>query len=1214
MKWRFLSFLHLATTILIIGCVKDKSEPTSSTPEKVVVNSVSLNKSSISLMEGTSETLIATVAPSNADNKVISWKSSDTGIAYVDTDGKVTAVKAGTATITVTTLDGNKTATCTVSVMEKPTISVTGNTADVPVTGASIEFAISYNIAYTVQIEADSQSWIHFVETRALQSGTLVFSIDANDGPARSGKAMVKANDGSAEAITLTFNQEGIIPVSSILLNIDTLALEIGEVFSLEATLTPDEATDKTVEWRSDKPEVATVEDGVVTAMSVGSAIITAMAGEQAATCTVSVMEKPTIIVTGNTADVPVTGARIEFAISYNIAYTVQIEADSQSWIHFVETRALQSGTLVFSVDANDGPARCGKATVKPKDRSMEAITLTFNQEGFIPVASITLNNDTLELEIGEVYTLEATLTPDEATDKTLEWSSDKPEIAIVEDGVITAMSAGSAIITAMAGEQIASCSVTVTPPINEIERDALIALYNALDGDNWKNNENWCSEKPLNEWFGIITDEKGCVIELNVPFDNNAKGEIPQAIAQLGNLKRLYLSGMDISGVLPRDIFQITSLENILINCLKMEPVDLKGIGALKKLKSLFLNKVSGGLPEEIGFLTELQNLTLRSAGLDGIIPETVGNLKQLTSLDLRYNTLRGVIPASIGELTNLSSLLLMGNRLNGSIPKELGKLSGLTDLDLSDNLLSGTIPELVQRLPNWPSFCWSCIYNNQFRPADVMDALSVPDFSVTCLNGYQYDSKTEFKKNKFTLLHKTATTIDDIVLNSIKDVYEKYHSKGLDCLTYVPDDFGADLGWMENYVSTRGIKWPSFLSTKGNCIYPSEVRMATAFPVFYISPTHVLVDSEGKVVSYSFGSADDCISYLKEYFGDAENTLYTSSDYSLDGRVSVLQSSDTGPGIDLIFMGDAFSDRQIKSEYYSSVMNNAMDCFFSVEPYKSFKNLFNVYRIDVVSQNEGYDNGCKPALGTWISDDSFNAGLNDKRVFSYALRAIAPERLDEALIVVMMNAEKYGGVAKLYNNHRGDYGSGTGVAYVPITHSLEEMKYVLLHEAGGHGFSKLADEYDYPGRVTEDFVYNHHFDEIYGFWKNVDFTSDPQSVKWAPFIVDERYSGEGIGVFEGACGYSQGVWRPSENSIMRHMSNEFNAPSRYAIWHRIGKLAYGEDWAGTYEDFVAYDKINRAPSGVRDNKKRSRTFVERPLPLLLPPIVTGHSWREAF
>ena len=82
----------------------------------ISVSSVSLSKTSITIKEGSSESLSATVSPSDAQNKAVSWSSSNSSVATVDNSGRVTGVKAGSATITVTTSDGGKTATCSVTV------------------------------------------------------------------------------------------------------------------------------------------------------------------------------------------------------------------------------------------------------------------------------------------------------------------------------------------------------------------------------------------------------------------------------------------------------------------------------------------------------------------------------------------------------------------------------------------------------------------------------------------------------------------------------------------------------------------------------------------------------------------------------------------------------------------------------------------------------------------------------------------------------------------------------------------------------------------------------------------------------------------------------------------------------------------------------------------------------------------------------------------
>jgi hypothetical protein len=112
----------------------------------------------------------------------------------------------------------------------------------------------------------------------------------------------------------------------------------------------------------------------------------------------------------------------------------------------------------------------------------------------------------------------------------------------------------------------------------------------------------------------------------------------------------------------------------------------------------------------------------------------------------------------------------------------------------------------------------------------------------------------------------------------------------------------------------------------------------------------------------------------------------------------------------------------------------------------------------------------------------------------------------------------------------------------------------------------------------------------EQFGWYKNIDYirfdwqTHEPiydyineSTVKWRHFLSDPRYANEGLGIYEGAFTYYMGAYRPTENSIMHHKTGGFNAPSREAIYIRIHKLAYGDDWEYDYEEFVKYDAKNR-------------------------------------
>ena len=127
------------------------------------------------------------------------------------------------------------------------------------------------------------------------------------------------------------------------------------------------------------------------------------------------------------------------------------------------------------------------------------------------------------------------------------------------------------------------------------------------------------------------------------------------------------------------------------------------------------------------------------------------------------------------------------------------------------------------------------------------------------------------------------------------------------------------------------------------------------------------------------------------------------------------------------------------------------------------------------------------------------------------------------------------------------------------------------------------------------------------YGWWKNCDFTDDPDRVKWSRFLSDSRYRYDGLGCFEGGFTYERGVWRPTENSIMLDNTGGYNAPSREAIWYRIHKLAYGDSWTYDYEAFVSYDARNRKTSADAPRKNK----VERAFRPTHPPVVIQGKWK---
>ena len=210
-------------------------------------------------------------------------------------------------------------------------------------------------------------------------------------------------------------------------------------------------------------------------------------------------------------------------------------------------------------------------------------------------------------------------------------------------------------------------------------DRDALVALYNATDGDDWRDNTNWLSDAPLGRWHGVTTNSDGRVIKVVLPR-NDLSGELPEDLGILRRLTHLVLWDNDLSGEIPEALGDLSELE-----CL-----------------SLWSNELTGEIPEVLGDLTNLTQLDLLRNDLDGSIPAALGDLTNLRRLHLAENDFSGSIPSSLGNLTSLESLYLFRNDLDSQIPSSLTNLTNLDWLYMSENGFTGCIPAGLRNVPN--------------------------------------------------------------------------------------------------------------------------------------------------------------------------------------------------------------------------------------------------------------------------------------------------------------------------------------------------------------------------------------------------------------------------------------------------------------------------------------------------------------------------------
>lgn len=269
------------------------------------------------------------------------------------------------------------------------------------------------------------------------------------------------------------------IGVTSVTLDKTDLTLDVNDTEKLTATVNPNDATNKTVTWKSDKPEIVEVDsNGNVTAKAAGTATITATADGKSASCKVTVNGQTTVPV----ASVELNQTTLELIAGKEATLTATVKPDNAT----NRTVAWESNaTNVATVD-NSGKVTAvseGTATITAKAGEQTATCTVTVTKADVAVESVTLNPTTLTLEKGSTGTLTATVAPQNATNNTVTWSSSNPEVATVANGTVTAVSAGTATITVTTadGNHKATCTVTVTPktvPVSGIQVQGAASIY----------------------------------------------------------------------------------------------------------------------------------------------------------------------------------------------------------------------------------------------------------------------------------------------------------------------------------------------------------------------------------------------------------------------------------------------------------------------------------------------------------------------------------------------------------------------------------------------------------------------------------------------------------------------------------------------------------------------------------------------------------------
>ncbi len=734
-------------------------------------------------------------------------------------------------------------------------------------------------------------------------------------------------------------------------------------------------------------------------------------------------------------------------------------------------------------------------------------------------------------------------------------------------------------------------------------DRELLIEFYEALDGDSWINNENWCSDAPLDEWYGVSVNEFGRVTYLDL-YGNNLSGTISESIGGLTYLTFIRLDSNNIGGSLPQSIGELSNLTTLSISHNSLEGAVPESICDLVNLVDLDLcsNKLSGSIPESIGDFVNLAFLNLGSNQLSGSIPESIGNLVNLETLMLYYNNdLTGSIPESMGNLLKLCYIDLDGCTLTGGIPLSLLNLQGLSTFCLQNNNLSGVIPEEFGNAPWWNKQVWSITAQRVgYGFTSVPDVYLEPS-SMTTIEGDAFNTEDYFAQNELTcvVLWRSWCGFSTYYMETLKDLYANYESKGFGLLSLNDETVLDDI---VTYVDNNDI--PGDVCQVTGWDYSDGSNRIKYMPTMS-SPTYAYVDSEGKVLFSELiyplddpsvaGRNNESIAFVAEFFGE-EITKYESTDYSKDGEVLTLQSASVGDGIDVVIVGDGYVDTDMDTDgEYERRMKQAMEYFFSEEPYTTLRDRFNIYAVKAISKNKGVEDGNSTIFGVGFGEGTYIYGNNNK-VFEYALKVPSITDTEGLMVIAVVNSSRYSGTCVMYYDD-------AAVAYCPIAYDNDDcFRELVNHEAGGHGFGKLLDEYvAYEGVIPYSEISDFQEQKGLGWGANVDVTDDPETIQWAHFLSNPLYDGL-VDIYEGSLTYEFGAYRPTDYSIMRYNTGGYNAPSREAIYRRTMELS-GEEYS--YEEFEEYDQINRSVQSCAYHAASAAAVDKYNFVPLAPPVV---------
>lgn len=333
-------------------------------------------------------------------------------------------------------------------------------------------------------------------------------------------------------------------------------------------------------------------------------------------------------------------------------------------------------------------------------------------------------------------------------------------------------------------------------------------------------------------------------------------------------------------------------------------------------------------------------------------------------------------------------------------------------------------------------------------------------------------------------------------------------------------------------------------------------------------------------------------------------------------EDQVLTLQSATKGNGINVVFIGDGYNAKDISEGKLMSNITEAVEHFFNVEPFKTYRDYFTVYTAIPVSPESGVG-GINTIVHNRFNTTSKGGvtlggrnsdGSDYAEILNYACKAptVSNENLNETLVVMIVNTVDYGGTCYMYDD-------GTAIAYCPLSDYgyPTDFRGGIQHEACGHGFGKLGDEYIYHNKFIDncDCTCCGHVLELsmaksLGWYENLSLTGRIHDVPWSHLIFHERYH-QIVDIFEGGYMHTRGVFRSEQNSCMNNNIPYFSTISRETMVKRIMAIA-GEEYS--FEKFVENDKLEAGGTDSSETRSEYSPYVAAPIVQSMPPILLGN------